>query len=225
MDNNVSLINDGTGSGYVLRADLMKFTYLYPVPVVLSSFQASASQGFIGLDWVTASEINCHRWEIYRSDQEDGDYVKIGELPGHGSSETPHVYHWVDRQVHPEATYCYKLKQVDVDGSSSWSFIVLATAWSAVPKIYALHQNYPNPFNSNTQIEYQIPEDHHVGLKIFNPMGQDVRTLVDAHRSGGEHTAIWDARDDEGKEVASGLYFCRLKAGEFGKIIKMVLIR
>jgi len=83
-----------------------------PVPVVLASFQAKGSQGFIALNWVTASEFNSHRWEVHRSERENGQYAKVGELPGYGSTETAHTYQWVDRQVSPGLTYFYKLKQV-----------------------------------------------------------------------------------------------------------------
>ncbi|MCK4597733.1 T9SS type A sorting domain-containing protein, partial [bacterium] len=88
-----------------------------------------------------------------------------------------------------------------------------------------LHQNYPNPFNASTEIRYQIPEDGHVTLKIFNTLGQELRILLDVHQKAGEYGVLWDGRDARGREVASGLYFCRLRAGEFGKTIKMVLVR
>lgn len=196
-----------------------------PVPVVLSSFEAAGGPGLIALEWVTASEVACHRWELHRGEQENGNYVKIAELPGHGSSEIAHTYRWIDRKVRPETAYYYKLKQVDLDGSSWWSDSVSATVSSAVPKSYALHQNYPNPFNTSTEIRYQIPEDGRVVLKIFNTLGQEVRTLEDAKHEAGEYEALWDGRDDQGREVASGLYFCRLKAGDFTAVKKMVLVK
>jgi hypothetical protein len=196
----------------------------YFTPVVLASFQAIGSQGSIALNWVTASEIDCHGWEIYRSDLEEGDYIRIAELPGRGSVETTHTYHWVDRQVQPEATYFYKLRQVDFDGSSWWSPVVSAAS-SAIPGTYALSQNYPNPFNANTEIRYHIPLDEHVTLKVFNSLGQEVRILVDVNQVANEYAVIWDGRDDGGQEAASGLYFCRLQAGAFEKIVKMMLVR
>jgi hypothetical protein len=195
----------------------------YPVPVALTSFEATGGEGFVILNWVTASEINCHRWEVYRSKQEDGPYSQIGERPGYGSTETPHTYRWVDRQVLAGVTYYYKLKQVDFDGSTWWSHSVSAS--SALPKNYALSQNYPNPFNTNTQIRYQIPIDTHVSLKIFNLLGQEVRSLVDADQKAREHAVDWDGMDADGREVASGLYFCRLEAGGVCKTTKMMLIK
>jgi hypothetical protein len=94
-----------------------------------------------------------------------------------------------------------------------------------LPTRYELFQNYPNPFNASSEIRYQIPEDDHVTLKIFNTLGQEVRTLVNAEQKSGEYVVKWHGRDDSGKEVASGLYFCRLKANKFDKTIKMLLLR
>jgi hypothetical protein len=196
-----------------------------PVPVVLVSFEANGGQGFITLNWVTASEINCHRWEIYRGEEEDGEYVQIGELSGHGSTESSHIYRWVNRQVTAEMTYFYKLRQVDFDGSSSWSSVVSAAAGSAVPRTYVLAQNYPNPFNANTEIRYRIPKDCYVTLKIYNTLGQEMRTLVDADQSANGYAVRWNGHDDRGLEVASGTYFCRLQTGDFGKTIKMMFIK
>jgi hypothetical protein len=96
---------------------------------------------------------------------------------------------------------------------------------SPIPENFSLCQNYPNPFNASTEIRYQIPEDFHVILNIFNSLGQQVRSLKDAHQHGGEYTVNWDGRDEMAAEVASGLYFCRLEGGDFCKTIKMVLIK
>jgi hypothetical protein len=96
---------------------------------------------------------------------------------------------------------------------------------STVPKGFVLFQDYPNPFNATAKIRYQIPEEGHVTLKIFNTLGQEVRHLVDGHQMAGVHIVSWDGQDDQGREVTSGIYFCQLRAGDFSEIIKMVLVR
>lgn len=98
-------------------------------------------------------------------------------------------------------------------------------SFAMAPKTYVLYQNYSNPFNASTEILYQILEPNHVILKVFNALGQEVRTLVDADRQVGEFKVTWDGRDDGGHEVASGLYFGRFRSSGFEKTIKMVLIR
>jgi flagellar hook assembly protein FlgD len=94
-----------------------------------------------------------------------------------------------------------------------------------LPTTFALSQNYPNPFNPNTEIKYQLPKDSRVVLSIYNVMGQEVVTLVDAGLKAGYYTATWNARDARGTEVSAGIYFCRLQAGEFSQTRKMVLIK
>jgi subtilisin family serine protease len=94
-----------------------------------------------------------------------------------------------------------------------------------LPNACALHQNYPNPFNAATEIGYQIPRAGRVTLKVFNALGQEVRTLLDGRQEAGEHKIRWDGQDANGQDVASGLYFCRMEVGKFRKTVKMVLVR
>lgn len=96
---------------------------------------------------------------------------------------------------------------------------------SITPDIYKLHQNYPNPFNPATNIQYDIPEASFVSLKIYNMLGQEVRTLVNNFSDAGFKTAIWDGRDNAGKYVSSGIYIYSLKASDFTQSIKMLLLR
>ena len=109
------------------------------------------------------------------------------------------------------------------------------------PSTFILLQNYPNPFNPVTKIHYVVGGRQTkaadsgrwtadgsftpVTLKIYNILGQKVRTLVDEPKRAGSHEVIWDGRDDQGKDVASGIYFYQLTAGDYKKTKKMVLIR
>jgi hypothetical protein len=102
---------------------------------------------------------------------------------------------------------------------------LVAQAASAVPNEFALQQNYPNPFNASTEIRYQIPADDHVTLKIYNTLGQEVRTLVDGQQIAGEYRIRWDSRDNYGYDVSSSIYFLNIRAGEFTQTRKMVLVR
>ena len=95
----------------------------------------------------------------------------------------------------------------------------------ALPQSYTLNQNYPNPFNPETEISFQIPSATYTSLKIFNILGQEVKTLVDEHREAGHYTVSWSGRDEFGKEVTSGIYFYTLKAGEFTDTKRMLLLK
>ncbi|UCB51654.1 MAG: DUF333 domain-containing protein [Candidatus Zixiibacteriota bacterium] len=94
---------------------------------------------------------------------------------------------------------------------------------NAPPKKFSVAQNYPNPFNPSTAIEYALPKDTWVRITIYNILGRKVRTLFDGHQSAGHRRIVWDSKDDEGREVASGIYFYQIKAGEFTQSKKMVI--
>jgi hypothetical protein len=94
-----------------------------------------------------------------------------------------------------------------------------------MPERFELSQNYPNPFNPETWISYQLPSFSPVTLKIYNIYGQLVNTLVDEEKAPGAYQVCWSGRDVHGSQVASGVYFCKMKAGAFDKSIKMVLVK
>jgi hypothetical protein len=101
-----------------------------------------------------------------------------------------------------------------------------------VPVDYALFQNHPNPFNPTTTIRYRPQVESNVQIKIYDLLGQCVRTVVAENQPGGNHMVLWDSTNDAGSPVASGVYFCRFEAtssvirrGTFERVQKMVILR
>jgi PKD repeat protein len=94
-----------------------------------------------------------------------------------------------------------------------------------VPYEYSLSQNYPNPFNPSTVIPYSLGEDSHVTLEIYDILGRRLIALVNERVPAGRHFAAWDGRDDNGGQVASGIYFYRLQAGAYTQTRKMLLLK
>jgi peptidoglycan/xylan/chitin deacetylase (PgdA/CDA1 family) len=88
-----------------------------------------------------------------------------------------------------------------------------------------LNQNYPNPFGSETIITFQLPAASHMTLAVFDPQGKRVAVLEDGQLSQGPHAVRWTGRDESGRLVASGVYFCRLSVGNATHVRKMILIR
>lgn len=88
-----------------------------------------------------------------------------------------------------------------------------------------LCQNYPNPFNPATSIVYAIAGGGIISLKIFNVRGELVRTLVHANKTPGTYREMWDGRDDKGLQVASGVYFCLLEAGNYLSVKRMLMLK
>jgi hypothetical protein len=96
---------------------------------------------------------------------------------------------------------------------------------TSVPYVTGLQRNYPNPFNPETTISFTLQEADHVTVEIFNTRGQRVKTLVNEHREAGEHQLLWNGRDDSDREIASGIYFYRMKSGRYTSTKKMLMMK
>jgi hypothetical protein len=100
---------------------------------------------------------------------------------------------------------------------------------NTLPTSYALHQNYPNPFNPVTTIRYELPKASRVTLKIYNMLGQEVRTLEQSDQEPGYYQSVWDGRNDNGMLVSSGIYTYRMTAvagsSSFVDVHKMILVK
>ena len=94
-----------------------------------------------------------------------------------------------------------------------------------IPEAYALGQNYPNPFNPVTLIEYELPDDAHMNLAIYDVLGRKIRTLVSGMQPAGYAEVRWNGTDDWGNKVGTGIYFYRIETGKFSKTHKMVLMK
>jgi hypothetical protein len=94
-----------------------------------------------------------------------------------------------------------------------------------IPSAPSLSQNYPNPFNPETEIRFQLPERSHVELKIVNSQGQEISTLANTYFDAGNYIVRWNGTDTSGKNVASGIYFYRLKADDHFDVKRMIVLR
>ncbi|GEM_PF-4429302 len=94
-----------------------------------------------------------------------------------------------------------------------------------IPATFELEQNYPNPFNPETSIKYHLPIRTNVTLRIYNALGQEIRTLVNTLQDAGVYSATWDGKDNNGRPLSTGLYLFRLEAGDFVSTRKMAMVR
>ncbi|MCK5147316.1 T9SS type A sorting domain-containing protein [bacterium] len=116
-----------------------------------------------------------------------------------------------DMGINSGSVYAYYLSETAVESNAL-----------DIPETFKLHQNYPNPFNPSTKLSYTLPERSTVTLKIYNVAGRLVATLEDGVKPSGQHQVRWFARDAEGAQIASGIYFCRLTVGDEVRIQKLV---
>jgi hypothetical protein len=203
------------------RADALDMFDNTPLPVELSSFSASVIGSSVKLNWRTETEQNNYGFEVERkvgSPQSTvGNYEKIGFVEGYGNSNSPKSYSFSDNSI-SSGKLSYRLKQIDNDGSFSYSKIIDVDL--GAPKKFELTQNFPNPFNPNTAIRFSLPEAGNVKLTVFNLLGQEVAILVNGLTESGAHIINFDAA-----ELNSGIYIYRIESGSYNEVRKMTLIK
>jgi len=194
--------------------------------VTLSAFEAAPVPEGILVEWVAESERDNRGYHLSRSLTEEGPFDFLVFLDGAGNSSSSRNYRFVDEEVTEGVTYWYLLESEDLRGQrSSFGPIQVTAEKVLVPKKFALSQNYPNPFNPITHIKYQLAKDVTVKLLVYNVRGQQVAALVDRDQSAGYYQVEWRGTDGRGGELASGVYFYRLQAGEHIFTKKMVLLK
>jgi len=186
------------------------------LPVELTVFEATTSQGRVSLNWQTATEVNNYGFDI-ESHVNDDAWTTIGFVNGSGNSNSPKQYSFIDSNPSGGSKFFYRLKQIDNDGTYEYSDEVEV---EIIPDEFVLYQNYPNPFNPVTFIKYEIPELSLVTLKVFDVLGSEVAILVNEEKPIGNYEIEFN-----GTELPSGIYFYRLQAGTFIETKKMVLMK
>jgi flagellar hook assembly protein FlgD len=91
--------------------------------------------------------------------------------------------------------------------------------------VTALQGNYPNPFNPETRISFSLGQEGNVRVQVYNIKGQLVKNLLEERMESGQHSLIWDGRDDRGRAVGSGMYFYRLQTEDYSSTRKMMLLK
>ena len=188
----------------------------YVVPVELTSFTAASNGADVEVSWSTATETNNQGFDIERM-SDGGVFEQVGYVPGFGTTTEPKAYSFVDTKV-GSGKYTYRLKQIDFDGSFSYSHTTEVEI--VAPSSFGLEQNYPNPFNPSTTIRFSIPVETDVRLNVYNTLGQEVAEIINSKLKEGYHEVDFDAGT-----LTSGIYFYRLEADKFVDVKKMIIIK
>lgn len=189
-----------------------------PIPVELTSFTAVVKNNFVILEWSTASELNNSGFEVQRRKENSSSWEKICFINGKGSATSINKYSYTD-YVGSFGSYSYRLKQIDLDGSYTFSNEISLNA-GLKPEGYGISQNYPNPFNPATKIDYQLPVNCFVTIEIFDIIGNRIATLINEEKQAGSYTVEFNA-----SEFSSGIYYYKFTAGEFTDVKKLVLLK
>ena len=195
----------------------IKMTVTNVIPVELATFTAAKKQDAVMLQWQTASETNNSGFAIERISIPNLNWVEIGFVSGSGTTTEPKLYSFRDEKV-SSGTYIYRLKQIDFDGTVSYSSEIEIEVHG--PAEFALFQNYPNPFNPITIIKFALPEKTNLELAVYNSLGEKVAGVFNGELGEGYHEIEFSAAS-----LSSGIYFYRIECEKFVSVKKMILIK
>ncbi|MBC8385157.1 MAG: T9SS type A sorting domain-containing protein [Candidatus Cloacimonetes bacterium] len=204
-----------------------------PLPVELSSFTAFYNN-IPTLRWTTQSESNSIGWNIYRSETEnmEGSFRINSEIiPGAGTTFLSTDYTFIDEDgVEINHFYWYWLENLDETGQTNnfGPIKLLIPEDEQNPEIPDNENikicNYPNPFHSQTTINFETTNLHEKArIEIYNIKGEKIKTFPNFQNSESAiQQVIWDGLDKNGNDVSTGIYFSRIKAGNYSKLHKMI---
>lgn len=199
-----------------------------PLPVELISFTAYQEKNSVILKWTAGTETNNKGFEVERKrsvhgdsfgevGDQNSDWERIGFIEGRGTTSGSYNYTFTDNNI-TSGIYFYRLKQIDLDGTFSYSDIIEIEFAGAAQ--FTLEQNYPNPFNPSTTLRYSIPAAANTKLTVYDGTGREIAVLVNQWQSEGSHSI-----DFNGSGLSSGIYFYRLNSGSFSQTKKLILLK
>ncbi|MBL8008023.1 MAG: Cys-Gln thioester bond-forming surface protein [Ignavibacteria bacterium] len=188
------------------------------LPVELSSFNGVSNGTSISLFWSTATEQNNSHFSVERKSVNSEVWNTVGRVEGHGTTSISHEYTFTDRNL-TSGRYNYRLKQTDFNGNFEY-YKLNTDVEVGTPTEFDLSQNYPNPFNPSTKINYSMPSDGLVSIKVFDNLGRQVATLVNETKTAGFHSVEFN-----GANLNSGLYYYKMEVKGITKVMKMTLVK
>ena len=161
--------------------------------------------------------------DLSLKDLGDGTYRLTADFTVGGTSDLRDVEVLIEQETSLGPYWINLSRNITIIGDPNTA---VTEAYSdALPQSVTLDQNYPNPFNSDTVIRFALPTDEEVELAVFNLTGQQVATLAEGVRKAGAYTVHWDGCDDNGRELASGVYLYRLRSGQHVETRKLLLLQ
>ena len=223
---------DGTLSGnadWALVALEIKGGGTLPIQLAYINANVIANSDDVQVDWRTITETNNYGFYVQQSIDNTNSFADLPNsfVPGHGTTLMQHDYSWTHLGV-AQGTYYYRIKQVDLDGTTHYTDAVQVTVDGVtgvenktVPEVFSLAQNYPNPFNPSTTIRFTVETKGFAILTVFNMIGQEIATLFSGNAEPGRvYRTQFDATD-----LGNGMYLYKLVSNDQSSIKKMVLLK
>jgi len=203
------------------------------LPVELSHFSANlSSNNQVQIIWVSQTETNLIGYRIYRGTNGSfADAIMLESLIAATNTSQMQTYLFTDYEAYGPNTYYYWLEHLEMDGSSVMHgpvVIILDEGSGQAPQPpiqKGIASVFPNPFNPDTSIRFGLSEKADYSLKIFNQKGQLVRNLASGNLNRGYYTLLWNGRDNNGSQCASGHYFVHFSSGNDSFIRKITMVK
>jgi hypothetical protein len=193
-----------------------------PLPVELITFSSSVViKNDVKLFWTTSKEINNSGFEVQRSvvSSQNSVWEKIIFINGNGTKNTPTTYTFTNTKLN-SGKYKYRLKQIDYNGNFEYHNLA-GEVNVGIPSKFNLSQNYPNPFNPVTKIDFELPVDSKVSIKVYDLTGREMIVLLNNEFRKADYYTI----EFNGSRFSSGVYYYKLVTDKYMDVMKMVLIK
>ncbi len=193
------------------------------LPVELSAFTAEINKNDVNLYWATSREQNNSGFSVERiysekSNSNENKWQTLSFIHGTGNSNTIINYSFTDRNLQ-SGKYKYRLKQSDFNGNIEY-YNLSNEILIGIPVRFELSQNYPNPYNPSTKIDYALPADGNVSLKIFDISGKEIAEPINRFLTAGYHSININSSN-----LTSGTYFYTLEMNNLSITRKMILLK
>ena len=196
------------------------------------TFTAESGPSGVFLVWTAGLEINLQFYRIERRDYPDGTFEVLASVPANRSGydhQRANTYEYTDTTVQPGSSYEYRLQPEGRAGLALTAVPVVIRIdyepGASDGPVAVLYPNAPNPFAGSTDIRFELTEQVHVTLTIYNLLGRKIRILVDDTHGPGRYARTWNGIDGDGRAVPSGVYLYRMTAGGIEQRGKMLLLR
>ncbi len=193
----------------------------FPLPVELAAFTSSINNRDVTLNWSTVAETDNSGFDIERAVATEGAeqlWSTIGFVNGSGTTSEMKNYSFTDRGL-STGKYNYRLKQVDYNGNFKY-YRLGSEVVIGVPEKFSLSQNYPNPFNPSTKINFDVPVDTKVDLRVYDMTGKEMAIILNEFKTAGYYTITFNSAN-----LPSGVYVYKLSAGSQSQTKKMTLVK
>jgi PKD repeat protein len=209
------------------------------LPVELSSFTASYTSNannnyLVTLNWATGSESNLIGYDILRSQVNNlnlADVINPQVIVGN-NNPTGASYEYSDDELDGTGNYFYWIKTIEMSNLSEFFGPVVVNVQAnndseeiVIPIFTTLKSIYPNPFNPSTSVRFYVKEAEQVSIDVYNVKGQLIKNLTSDYFGEGFHDVVWNGRDNNNDNCASGIYFFRMESGSRKQMRKAILVK